>query len=105
MLAKNNKMFHVKHFPYMKLSMNDLNQMLAGEEDAGKRLDKYLAEWSDLSRSRLKALIKSGNVSAGDTPVTNPSAKVKDEVEYTINLPDPNGGRAKARRYSPRCYI
>ncbi len=69
--------------------MNDLTQMLAGEADAGKRLDKYLAEWSDLSRSRLKALILSGNVSADDKPVTNPSAKVKDEVEYTINLPAP----------------
>ncbi|MBL4870552.1 MAG: RluA family pseudouridine synthase [Robiginitomaculum sp.] len=69
--------------------MNDLTEMLAGEDDAGKRLDKYLTEWSDLSRSRLKALILGGHVRANGVAITNPSTKVKDEVEYTINLPDP----------------
>ena len=74
----------------MKLSMNDLNQMLAGEEDAGKRLDKYpgrMVGFVPLSPQSLGS--SQAMFCAGDSPITNPSAKVKDEVEYTINLPDP----------------
>ncbi|PHR58708.1 MAG: RNA pseudouridine synthase [Robiginitomaculum sp.] len=70
--------------------------MLAGIDDAGKRLDKYLAEWSELSRSRLKALIKSGDVTEDGTPITNPSAKVKCEKEYIITVPAPIAAEPEA---------
>ncbi len=73
----------------MTHSMNDLTEMLAGVDDAGKRLDKFLTEWSDFSRSRLKNLILSGNVRGDNVPVTNPAAKVKAECEYSIHEPAP----------------
>ncbi|PHR91332.1 MAG: RNA pseudouridine synthase [Robiginitomaculum sp.] len=69
--------------------MTETIEMLAGEDDAGKRLDKYLVEWSELSRSRLKALILSGNVAEDGVPVIKPTAKVKAEAEYIITIPAP----------------
>jgi 23S rRNA pseudouridine1911/1915/1917 synthase len=48
------------------------------EDKAGMRLDKFLAdELPEFSRSRLKALISGGQVSAYGEIETNPSAKVK----------------------------
>lgn len=64
-------------------------EMLAGDLDAGKRIDKWLAEWADLSRSRIKHLLKDGQISADGTPITSPSAKVKAGVEYVIDIPAP----------------
>ncbi len=69
--------------------MSDTYEMLAGEMDAGKRLDKWLAEWADLSRSRIKNLILAGDVYADGKPVTKPTTKIVEEMEYTINVPAP----------------
>lgn len=58
------------------------------ENKAGMRLDKFLAEAVDaLSRARLQALLAEGRVFAGDSPVANPSAKVKAGTAYRIEVP------------------
>ena len=67
----------------------DIKEMLAGELDAGKRLDKWLAEWSGLSRSRIKALILAGDVREDGVPVLKPTTKIKEEAEYIITVPPP----------------
>lgn len=69
--------------------MTDIKQNVAGEEDAGKRLDKWLAEWADLSRSRIKALILDGQVLAGGTPATKPTTKIVEDMLYEISVPAP----------------
>lgn len=80
----------------MQTTPNETLEMMAGEDDARKRLDKYLAEWADLSRSRLKALITGGNVSEDGVVIKNPSAKVKAESEYIINVPAPIAAEPEA---------
>lgn len=69
--------------------MSETLEMMVGTDDAGKRTDKWLAEWSQLSRSRIKALILDGQITANGAIVANPSAKVKAEAEYVITIPAP----------------
>ncbi|MBL4852623.1 MAG: RluA family pseudouridine synthase [Robiginitomaculum sp.] len=69
--------------------MSDLLQNIAEENDAGKRLDKYLAEWADLSRSRIKALILDGQVRGDGAALGKPTIKVAEGVHYTITVPAP----------------
>ncbi|NQU60270.1 MAG: RluA family pseudouridine synthase [Rhodospirillales bacterium] len=59
------------------------------QDKARMRLDRFLAEaLPDLSRSRLKSLIESGQVMRdGGTPVTGPAAKVKAGEVYDVNVP------------------
>lgn len=69
--------------------MSETLEMLAAEDDAGKRIDKWLAEWSGLSRSRLKSLLLAGNVTVDGALIDNPSAKIKALAEYIITVPNP----------------
>lgn len=62
---------------------------VAEEVDAGKRLDKWLAEWADLSRSRIKALILDGQVMAGGKAATKPTTKIVEDMVYEIFVPAP----------------
>lgn len=68
-------------------------QLVAGPEDEGKRLDKWLADkLTDISRSRLQALIREGSVRRveGDRhlpPVTEPKTPVKAGEEYALAVP------------------
>lgn len=67
---------------------------LAGEDDKGTRLDRFLSERFDtLSRSRAKTLIKDGcafEARAGkQRPQSDPRAPVQPGVEYGIEMPDP----------------
>lgn len=62
---------------------------LAGDSDAGQRLDKWLASWSELSRVRLRGLIEAGEVRADGDIVTSPTAKVRADVEYAVHVPPP----------------
>jgi 23S rRNA pseudouridine1911/1915/1917 synthase len=65
----------------------------AGHPDEGQRLDRFLtlglARRTSLeaSRSRLKALIQDGAVSANGKTITEPSARVKPGVRYVLRLP------------------
>ena len=57
-------------------------------EAAGERLDKALAAVSDLSRSRLQALIAAGALSLDDDVLTDASAKARPGA-YTLLVPAP----------------
>jgi 23S rRNA pseudouridine1911/1915/1917 synthase len=66
--------------------------------EAGARLDRFLAvKLDDLSRSRVKALIEQGMVSASDEPVTDPSQKVKPGQCFTVTLPPPETAEPDAQ--------
>lgn len=65
------------------------HHVTVGPEAAGGRLDRLLADaLPQLSRSRLKALIEEGCVSAGGRPVTSPAAKVKAGQTFAIMVPE-----------------
>src|SRR4029077_5636052 len=60
----------------------------AGAEDAGERLDRFLARrLSGLSRSRLKQLIETGRVSESGATLSDPSQKVKAGQVFQLDLP------------------
>lgn len=55
-----------------------------------ERLDRALAVlWSDLSRSRLQALIREGHVAVNGAAVTDPGQKVPGGAAVTLDLPPP----------------
>jgi 23S rRNA pseudouridine1911/1915/1917 synthase len=63
--------------------------MTAEAEDAGERLDRFLARrLAGFSRSRLKNLIEAGQVSAGGATLSDPSHRVKPGQSYTLILPE-----------------
>ena len=66
--------------------------MLASPEEAGVRLDRFLANRiGALSRSRVKGLIIEGHAAAGGVAVTDPAAAVRAGVLYTL-CPPPTVG-------------
>jgi len=65
------------------------HEVTVAPEAAGGRLDRLLAAaLPELSRSRLKALIEEGRVSAAGQAVTSPSAKVKAGQTFAIIVPE-----------------
>ena len=57
----------------------------AGTADAGKRLDAYLAEVADMSRSAAAKLIESGDVTVGGRNIEKKyQLKTGDEIEVTL---------------------
>jgi 23S rRNA pseudouridine1911/1915/1917 synthase len=61
----------------------------AGPETAGERLDKWLSNWTGLSRSRVKSLIEAGHVRMDGDIIMLPTHKVKPGVEYAVLVPPP----------------
>jgi 23S rRNA pseudouridine1911/1915/1917 synthase len=62
----------------------------AGPDDAGHRLDKFLASrWPELSRARLQDLIEAGEVRRDDAVITEGSSRVKPGQNYALRLPEP----------------
>ncbi len=59
------------------------------EKESGARLDAALASRmaGDVSRSRIKALIKEGNIWKSDQPAKDPAQKVRAGETYTIKMP------------------
>jgi 23S rRNA pseudouridine1911/1915/1917 synthase len=57
--------------------------------DAGQRLDRVLAVYSALSRSRLKALILDGKVSIGARTIRDPSYRVNANESIAVRVPPP----------------
>ena len=65
------------------------------DDESGQRLDRVLAaHFPDFSRSRFKALIEEGQVSAGGETITEPSYRVKPDQTFVATIPE-------ARRYEP----
>jgi 23S rRNA pseudouridine1911/1915/1917 synthase len=72
--------------------VNDTTQQEWLLEDgmAAERLDRVLARLqADLSRSRLQALIRDGQVAVDDTPVFDPNRKVAGGDRITLTVPPP----------------
>jgi 23S rRNA pseudouridine1911/1915/1917 synthase len=69
----------------------DERQLLVVEEaEAGRRLDAFLAgRDSQLSRTRFKALIKSGQVSVGGRTLDEPNYRVNAGDEVSVAIPEP----------------
>src|SRR5437764_1683555 len=66
------------------------------EEDAGARLDRVLAQKiPELSRSRLKALILDGRVSAGQGAITDPAFHVSAGDTIRVDVPPPQPAEPK----------
>jgi 23S rRNA pseudouridine1911/1915/1917 synthase len=64
-------------------------ELRPGPEDAGARLDRWLAErLPDLSRARLQALIDEGRVLVDGRPA-RPSARVKAGQRLSVDVPAP----------------
>ncbi len=59
-------------------------------EDAGERLDRLLAlRLASLSRARLQALIRAGNVTLGGLAVHDPGRRVRAGQRWRVELPPP----------------
>ena len=57
---------------------------------SGWRLDRALANAvPTLSRERLKALIRSGNLVSGDSPLRDPATKVRGDEHLQLTVPEP----------------
>ena len=63
---------------------------VASSEVAGTRMDRFLADQiADLSRSRIKALIKDGRLTADGNVLADPAAHVAEGVTYVLTVPPP----------------
>ncbi len=72
-------------------------QAVAGEEDAGSRLDRFLAmRISDLSRSRLKLLLLGKQVLLNGKTIGDPAYRVKPGDKVEVRVPPPEPARPKA---------
>lgn len=70
--------------------MNDKFEIEISAETAGTRLDKLLADaMPDVSRSRIKALIKDGHVTCAGSSIKSPSKAVKSGERYHVSIPEP----------------
>ena len=69
-------------------------QTLAGAIATAARLDKALAEATELSRERVKALIAEGKVLVDGRTATSASAKVEAGARFVIHLPPPSDPQA-----------
>src|SRR4051794_29834339 len=57
--------------------------------DAGGRIDRVLAERSELSRTRLKGLILDGAVTVGGRTILDPSHRVNAGDLLVVSVPEP----------------
>jgi 23S rRNA pseudouridine1911/1915/1917 synthase len=66
-------------------------ELTAGDDDAGSRLDQWLARElaPELSRSRIKALIEAGNVSVGGIRVREAKRRTAAGDRAVVELPEP----------------
>ena len=69
--------------------MADSARILSGHLASGGRIDKALAQASDLSRERIKALIAQGAVDIGGQVAASASAQASPGDTYTIRVPEP----------------
>jgi 23S rRNA pseudouridine1911/1915/1917 synthase len=69
------------------MALRQRQKVLIARSDAGERLDRVLAAHTDLSRSRLKALILDGKVTIGPRPIRDASYRVNAGEAVSIDLP------------------
>ncbi len=75
----------------MSLKDNGSNKkiFLTAEEDDEKRLDQFLAESTDLSRTFCQKLIKENQVYVGEKVITKPAYELKEDVTVEVLIPEP----------------
>lgn len=72
----------------MSENSNSGREVEAGADDAGMRLDSFLAaRLPDLSRARLQALLRDGHVRCGADVVAEASSRVKAGQRYRVIVP------------------
>ncbi|HML30786.1 MAG TPA: RluA family pseudouridine synthase [Hyphomicrobium sp.] len=75
-----------KHVPIDEKTASHI-EVVAGPEDAGQRVDRWLATKIDgVSRARVQALIRDGHVSADGT-IREPRTPVKPGLTYAVSIP------------------
>ena len=78
--------------------VDSVGPIAAGPEDAGERLDRFLARrLPAFSRSRLKQLIEAGHVSAGGATLSDPSRRVKPGQVFVLDLPPATAARPEGQ--------
>jgi 23S rRNA pseudouridine1911/1915/1917 synthase len=76
--------------PYKLFMMSPRKSLLVAGDEAGERLDRLLARHvSELSRSRLKALIEAGAVAVDGLTIRDPSHRVKSGAAIELEVPAP----------------
>lgn len=68
--------------------MNQVISICAEGADTGKRLDAFLREHTELSRSRIAALIWEGAVTVDDVTELKPACKVEEGRTYRLVVPE-----------------
>lgn len=72
---------------------------VAGDGDAGVRLDRFLAlKLTDLSRTRLKELILAGEVRSSERTIKDPEHRVKPGDRLTVRVPPARAATPKAEK-------
>ena len=70
--------------------MDDTRRVTVTGADEGERLDRFLARTlAPLSRTQAKRLIETGQVRCGGVAATDPSARTRRGVDFTVILPRP----------------
>jgi len=83
----------------MDSSEEDIRVLVAPDEAAGQRMDRWLAdELPEFSRSRIKAMIDSGHVTRDGDVITEPKAKVVSEATYALNIPAPRAAEPEPEK-------
>ena len=72
----------------------NLIETITGTIQYAGRLDKALAEATELSRERVKALIAEGKVTLDGEVATSPKAKAEAGLSFSIHLPPPSDPQA-----------
>lgn len=71
-------------------------ELTVAPEETGKRLDALLAAHvTSLSRNRIQALIKAGNVTVDGGKIVEPKHRVNEEVRISLDLPEPEDPEPK----------
>ncbi len=75
----------------MSDSALERKRLVVAAPDAGTRLDRYLSGNIDnMSRERLKAIVRQGHVTVDGTPVSDPSHKVRVDNVIDVTVPAPS---------------
>lgn len=69
----------------------------ADEKNEGERLDKFISENSELSRSLVQSIIENGGVSVNGKPAAK-SYRLKASDEVCINVPEPEPLKAEPQK-------
>ena len=76
--------------------MASREKLTVGETEAGQRLDRFLAlRLPDLSRSRLQALLRAGEVTLAGVPIAAVGGKVRAGETYEVHVPAPVAAEPK----------